>query len=635
MRDVSVLRLSATLFALTPSGLSAQGRDTVTLEPVVVTATRVPAPAAAVPAAVTVLTGDALRASGIRTVADALRLVPGAAVMQVGSFGSQTSLFLRGGESDYVKVLVDGVPQNQPGGAFDFANLTTEAVERIEIVRGPVSVLYGSDAMTGVIQVFTRTGQGGRGGSAPRGRIGFAGGRYGSETGTADVSGSTGVWAYGLAVSRLTTDGVYRFNNQYRNGTASARVRFAPDTRTEASVSARYSDGVFHFPTGGGGVRELVDSNQYSTERGPSLGLDAGRQLSSRVSVRMNLGWHQEEDRYDDDPDGPTDTRLPYHSKDVVQRLVAGTRADVHVSPEALVTLGTDYERQSQFGSTLDTTRHNAAAYAQLLVGADQALSTTLGVRVDDNQQFGAHATGRAGVVWRIAPHTRARVAAGTGFKEPTFYENFATGFATGNPDLKPEQSTSGEIGVEQGLAGDRITLRATYFHQRFKDLIQYSATPVGPNSANFVNVADAAAQGVEVGVQAALGAGRSLDASYTYLESRDLATNERLQRRPSHAGSLRLGSTFAARGSASLSAMFTGDRADFDYSTYPSPPVTLPPHTRVDAAATYALIRGPAPGLAVNARIENLLDARYEDVKNFPAARRTLWLGAELRFGP
>src|SRR6266508_2423354 len=192
MRDVSVLRLSATLFALTPPVLSAQGRDTVTLEPVVVTATRVPAPATAVPAAVTVLTGDALRASGIRTVADALRLVPGAAVMQAGSFGSQTSLFLRGGESDYVKVLVDGVPQNQPGGAFDFANLTTEAVDRAEIVRGRVRVLYGSDAMTGVIQVFTRTGQGGRG---PRGRSGFAGGRDGSGTGTADVSGRAGGWA--------------------------------------------------------------------------------------------------------------------------------------------------------------------------------------------------------------------------------------------------------------------------------------------------------------------------------------------------------------------------------------------------------------------------------------------------------
>src|SRR5881628_2604501 len=160
MPHVSVLCLSATLSVLRPSSLSAQGQDTITLKPVVVTATRVPAPRDAVPAAVTVLTGDALRARGIRTVADALRLVPGAAVMQTGSFGGQTSLFLRGGESDYVKVLVDGVPQNTPGGAYDFANLTTDNVERIEVVRGPASVLYGSDAMTGVVQIFTRDGRG-------------------------------------------------------------------------------------------------------------------------------------------------------------------------------------------------------------------------------------------------------------------------------------------------------------------------------------------------------------------------------------------------------------------------------------------------------------------------------------------
>ncbi|HEV8304786.1 MAG TPA: TonB-dependent receptor [Gemmatimonadales bacterium] len=605
-------------------------QDTVVLQPVVVTATRFAVPVDMATSAVTVISGADLRAQGIRSVADALRLVPGVAVMQTSSFGSQTSLFVRGGESDYVKVLVDGVPQNQPGGWFDFANLTTDAVDRVEIVRGPVSVLYGSDAVTGVIQIFTRTGQG-----APRGRIGFARGTYGSEWGTADLSGGTRGVSYGLALSRFTTDGIYAFNSRYRNGTASVGVRLTPDARTDANLSARYSDGVFHFPTGGGG--ELVDSNQFTAERGPSLALDAGRRLSSRVSLRMNLGWHQDQSRYIDDPDGPTDPGPPYHSKDVVRRFVGGARVELRATPDALVTLGTDYERQSQSGSTLDTTRHNTAAYAQLLAGADRPFSGIVGVRVDHNQQFGAHATGRAGVVWRIAAHTHARATAGTGFKEPTFYENFAAGFARGNPELKPERSTSWEVGVAQVLAGDQVTMRATYFHQRFNDLIQYSAAPVGPDSVNYVNVADAAARGVELGVQALLGTALSLDASYTYLDSRDLATHERLQRRPTHTGSLRLGSTFWTRGSASLAVVFTGDRDDLDYSTFPSPRVTLPPHARVDLAGTYALIRGHGvtPGLGLRARIENLLDARYEDIKNFPTPRRTLSLGAELRAGP
>ncbi|HYS21967.1 MAG TPA: TonB-dependent receptor plug domain-containing protein, partial [Gemmatimonadales bacterium] len=156
--DLLPRRFSATLFAIAvPVGLAAQGRiDTVTVTPIVVTATRLPTPAEAVAPTVTVLQGDALRAQGLVSIADALRAVPGAAVVAAGPFGAQTSLFLRGGESDYVKVLLDGVPVNQPGGAFDWANLTLDNVDRIEVLRGPASVLYGSDAVTGVVQIFTR-----------------------------------------------------------------------------------------------------------------------------------------------------------------------------------------------------------------------------------------------------------------------------------------------------------------------------------------------------------------------------------------------------------------------------------------------------------------------------------------------
>src|SRR6476661_860337 len=166
MRHTLLLRVSLLASLATSGGLAAQAPDTVMLNPVVVTATRFPRSAAGVPAAVTVLRGVDLRAQGIHTVFEALRDVPGAAVVQTGSFGGQTSLFLRGGQSNYVKVLVDGVPVNQPGGSFDFANLTTDNVERIEVVRGPGSVLYGSDAIAGVVQIVTREGRGPPGASA-------------------------------------------------------------------------------------------------------------------------------------------------------------------------------------------------------------------------------------------------------------------------------------------------------------------------------------------------------------------------------------------------------------------------------------------------------------------------------------
>jgi len=260
--DAFARRICLTLSVLATPLAAQQPDSAFHLKPVVVTATLVPAAPDAVPAAVTVISGDALRARGVRTVADALRFVPGASVVESGSFGSQTSLFLRGGESDYVKVLIDGVPQNLPGGSFDFANLTTADIDRIEIVRGPVSVLYGSDAVTGVIQIFTRAGRG-----TPRGQVGFGGGTYAAQWAGGDVGGGTGPWSYGVSLSRFTSDGLYAFNNEYRNGTASARLRFAPDARTDASLSARYADGVYHFPTDGGG--QPVDSNQSTTARGP------------------------------------------------------------------------------------------------------------------------------------------------------------------------------------------------------------------------------------------------------------------------------------------------------------------------------------------------------------------------------
>src|SRR5213593_2139188 len=226
------------LASLVPAVLGAQRPgDTVQLEPVVVTATRLPTRAGAVPEAVTVLSGAELRAAGITTVFEALREVPGAAVVQTGSFGGQTSLFLRGGQSNYVKVLVDGVPVNQPGGSYDFANLTTDNVDRIEVLRGPASVLYGSDAVTGVVQIFTRRGVG-----RARATAGVRGGTYGRLAWDAAASGGSDAASYALSVSRFSSDGTYAFNNRYHNTVFSGLARVATDDRTDATLTVRYCD---------------------------------------------------------------------------------------------------------------------------------------------------------------------------------------------------------------------------------------------------------------------------------------------------------------------------------------------------------------------------------------------------------
>jgi len=627
------LALRALLVVAWPVSLAGQTpTDTVELNPVVVTATRIPTPARDLPVAVTVISGVQLRERGIRTVADAVRTVPGADVVTTNAYGSQTSLFLRGGESDYVKVLIDGVPQNAPGGAYDFANLTTDNVERIEVVRGPASVLYGSDAVTGVVQIFTRDGRG-----PARGTVAWSGGTYGSSALDATLAAGGERAGYSFGVSRFASDGLYPFNNQYRNEVVSGRVRLRPDERTDAAVSLRYGDALYHFPTDGSG--DTVSHNQHQLDRGPSVGLDLGHVFSSRTEGRLTAGWHRDNLQYAIAKNGPADsTTFPYSSSDWITRTGVDARLNVRPLASAIVTVGGALEREAMSGTTLDSarSRNDGAAYLQVVTAPERAVSVAVGARLEDNQRFGTYVTHRTGVAVRIVQGVRAIASLGTGFKEPSFYETFATGFVRGNPDLAPEHSLNWEAGLEYTGRRRTLTLRATYFHQRFRDLIQYSGAPLGRDSVNYSNVADAAAQGVELGVQGALGGGVSLDAGYTYLDSRDFATSLRLQRRPAHTASLGLGYGLGARGATSLVAVFTGDRDDYDYSTFPAPRVTLPPHTRVDMSGAYELIRshGTLPAVGLTARIENLLGARYEDVKNFAARGRTLLVGGRLDWG-
>jgi vitamin B12 transporter len=631
-----------------PVALAAQEpRDTVELAPVVVTATRFPTPAADLPVAVTVLDGAVLRAQGIRTVAEALRSVPGAHVAAAGPYGGQTSLFLRGGNSDYVKVLIDGVPQNAPGGAYDFANLTTDDVERIEIVRGPVSVLYGSDAVTGVVQIFTRGG-GGRGGgggpSALHAAVSAAGGTYGTGILAAAAAAGGARGGYALNVTHFTSDGVYPVNNDYRNDVVSARVHWRPDARTDAAVALRYGDALYHFPTDASG--DPVSNNQHQRDRGPSLGLEVGRTFSDRVEGRLSATWRRENYQYAIAPNGPTDsTTFPFRSSDWVARAGADARANVRVRPGAVVTAGAALERESMRGTTLDTSRARlgGAVYAQgVLTG--RPLDATLGARLDDNERFGRYATYRAGAAWRLARGARAVASFGTGFKEPSFYQNFATGFVRGNPNLRPEHTFSWEAGLEWTGLDRRLGLGARYFDQRFRDLIDYNGADT---VTNYFNVPGADARGVELTGDVAPAAGLHLTLAYTVLRTRVTAggadtgatalyrPGQPLLRRPQQAGWLTVAYRPLARAGVTVAVAYTGDRADVDYRTFRR--VTLPAYTRVDVAADVAA-RAPRdgmPGLTLRARIENLFDRAYEEIKNFPARRRTLLFGGEVRFGP
>ncbi len=617
--------------SLLPSVATAQrtARDTVRAPIIVVTATRSPLPAERVPSAVTVIRGEQLRREGITTVADALRQVPGLVVVQSGSYGGLTSVFIRGGESKYAKVLVDGVPVNEAGGAFDFASLTTDNLDRIEIVRGPASVLYGSDAMAGVIQLFTRTG-----GGPPVAEFSARGGGYGSYDADASMRGGDLPLDYSFGLARHATDGIHAFNSESRStiGSASLGTRAA---RYDSRLSVRYTDGAFHFPTNGSG--QVVDSNSARKEGRVSVGLDAGYRLAPRAELRFSLASLDVHALSENQPDSPGDKGGYYFSTgDRSRRRSGDLRVDLALPASTLLTLGAQVEREwqesmtaSNFGNNAFTARRRSSgAYTQLLLAPDDRYTVTLGGRLEHNEQFGEFFTYRSAGSVQVRPGTRVRASVGTAFREPTFLENFGGAFVIGNPALAPEHAVSVDAGIEQSI-GAWATLGATYFHNSFRNLIDYKYSPTEPN---YFNLARTRTAGAEVEGRVTLPAGFHADAALTYLATRVVdpgtskavtalfAPGARLLRRPMHVLDVGVGHR-SARAGLDVRAHRVGTREDNYFAPdFSVSHVTLRPYTRVDLSADAGVAQSLAGRGAVRLtlRAENLFDARYTDVAGF-----------------
>jgi vitamin B12 transporter len=625
--------------------------DPFLLDGLLVTASPTLRSADAVGRYATVIHGEELRARGVSELADALRTIPGLSVVRGGSFGATTSVFLRGGESDHVQVLVDGVQVNQPGGAFDFSGLTLDQVERIEVIRGPASSLHGSDAVAGVIHVITRTGRG-----TTSGWLQARAGSYGRRELAASVSGgaSTSGWAFSL--SRLRSDGILPFNNAADNTVLSGTVRMAPDALTRASVSVRLGDRTYGFPTDGSG--QVTDRNAFTFGDEATVSISAARWLGSVVEVRGLVGVHRTDGGTDDQKDGAADTLgfYGFTSLDHMQRATADMRVNAHLG-EHVGTVGGELEEQkqrsfsesvSEWGETSGRSEHerwNRALYAHVS-GDLGAFAYAVGSRIEDNERFGRFGTWSAEASWRLRSDTRLRASAGRSVKEPTFFENYAQGFVEGNPDLDPERAWAWDAGIEQELFGGRVIVRATYFHQTLQDLIQYAAVPPAPGAPNYFNVGGARSRGTEVAGEVRLGSVRFgldwgwldtevLDGGFEGGDGEAFVEGSRLLRRPAYTAHVHAAYD-AGWGGGWLDITTVGRRDDRDFSSFPAERITLPHYTTVDVGLDLPLLEdtGGRPGVTLTIRGENLLDARYEEVVGFPAPGRGLYLGALLGFG-
>jgi vitamin B12 transporter len=630
--------------------------EPVELGQIVVTATKTEVPLKNVAASVTVITKEEIEARQATEIPSLLREVPGLNVTQQGSRGSTTTVFPRGGNSNFNLVLIDGVKVNDAGGFFDFGDLSTDNIERIEIIRGPQSALYGADAMGSVIQIFTKRGTG-----APRIEASFAGGNLNTFEEKVNLSGAAGQVGYSLAVGRTDTDGSLPINNAFRETTVSGRLDYQVEKALDLNFTVRYTDSEFQFPTGVAGDRfEPLDPNQSSDRQRLVLSGKASHSLTPWWQQTFQIGWYQQDFAFDDRFDPCCDFST-LQSRNEEQRFSLdyfwNLAAPTVLGISNLVTAGFAYEWQGfdqrtvitdtdfPFSSSNSDSRDNKAFYLQNQLEWQKRFFLTAGFRVDDNSTFGTEVTPRVSVAYVIpVTETKIRGSYGEGIKEPTFIDIFGDGseFSRGNVNLKPERSRSWEIGLDQSVLKGFADLSATYFHQRFEDLITAVFVPDPPSGFfRAENLRSASAEGVEVAARMRPGFGLTVSGTYTFLETKVLddggvesvavQEGKPLIRRPKHSGSLIIDHVWN-RLHSNLTATFVGDRPDafFDPVTFQSQRVTAKGYATVDVAASYRLLkdRYHLRELTAFGKILNLFDEKYEQIFGFSAPGITFLLG-------
>jgi len=571
---------------------------------VVVSAAAEPEPAVSLGAAATVIDAREIAASQATTVLDLLRTVPGLDVVQSGGPGTVASLFLRGTSSTQTLVLVDGVVLNSPYfGGTDLSALSLANVERVEVVRGPFSALYGSEAIGGVVRIFTRRASGDEDIS---GRATVGAGNRSTKEAFAEVALGSGPVTASAGFRRTLTDGDLP-NEFFAATNVSGTVSAALSDVLRVGLVMRRDEGRTGIPSSGGIPTPLRATTSETTTFEAPVSLA----LSAKSSVEASFRWVKDNPTYSDPDAGFSSSSTD--ARRAGARVAFTTAVGAH-----RLTAGADWERtlvsnESNFGVALDdASTRTFAFFAEDRI----ALAVTAGVRWDDHSAFGSAVSPRLMAAWRVTPSLKLRAAAGTAFRAPSTGELYYP--YSGNPALRPEKSNGYEVGVEKMLAKG-VVLEVSGFWNDIRDLIDYDATSTFMNQ----NIGSARTRGVEVTLRTPVGARSIVRASYTYLDAKDLDASEFLVRRPRHRASATYATTFVSGGAFSLTGMWVGARPDRDAADF----------TKLVEDASPGAGNPLAFSLAPFVRMTNLLGRDYVEASGFPAPGRRFLAGLAAAF--
>lgn len=607
---------------------------------IVVTATRLETPEKKVGCSLTVITGEELARTHKTFLIEALEAALGLTTLRNGGPGATSSVSIRGANSEHTLVLLDGLEINDPinpARSYDLTHMSLGQVERIEILRGPQGLLYGSDALGGVVNIITRKGAG-----KPRLTMASSADTLRSLSADIGLAGAGRKADYSLGLFHERTAGISAASSDYagnfekdgyRNLSLAARFGFSPRPTTSLTLTVRaVKDRTELDNYGGPGGDDPNNLQDYGSllVRGQYRGLSERGRWERRVSVSW-LGTRR-------DYTNPVDEAHPQDREEGSYRsdmFKLDWQNDFFLHPANTLTAGleieeekgrSDYASESAWGafeSPFPSVRAGSAGvYLLDRWEVRERFFITAGVRADRHGQAGSAVTYRVAPAYLIvATGTKFKATLGTGFKSPSLYQLYAPATSwgpIGNAGLRPERSTGWDAGIEQNLLAGRVVLGLTWFDNAFRDLIDYDSM------AGYVNIGRARTKGLEASAKAEPGGGVRLGASYTRLSARDEDAGTELLRRPRGKFCADVGARLAGRFDLTVTGLYVGRRLDRDFSAYPYQTVALPGYVLVGAVLTAAV----NSRLEVFARLDNVLNARYEQVWGYGAPGLSLRTG-------
>ncbi len=612
LRIKTVLLLPAAALAAAPGAAQEKASTGDDLEEIVVEGLRLPTPAAETGTSLSVITADDIEIRGYAFALDAIAAAPGVTVNQNGAFGGLATVRIRGASSDQTLVLLDGVPISDPtavGGGFDFSILDAANIERIEILRGPQSTLWGSDAIGGVVNIISARPKKGLGA-----RLFAEGGSFATFRGGAAASGGGEIGDFRLSVSGVRTDGISKADEAdgntetdgYDNLTFSGRggLNLPHDLRLEAVL--RHTDGQTEIDGFPPPDFTLADSGDVSGTEQFNGALTLRAPLFDGRFKNMLMAGYTDIER--------TGEFSGFAQMDEGDRLILRYQGAAELGDRARVALGAEREENEANGD--ETSINGFFALAE--VKPAPRLTLSAGVRHDDHSRFGGETTARFAGAFAATDFLTLRGSWGEGFKAPTIFQLTQTfGALPANGDLEPETSAAFDIGIDLADPGGRARLGVTYFDRNTENLIIFAPT------FRYENLDATTANGVETTFNLALTDAVSLDVAHAFIDAEDRATGERQIRVPRHSGDVALTYRDAGPFSGSAVLRYNGAESEGPFGE------DVDSWIRLDLAAQYAF----SETIEIYGRIENVFDEQYQQISGFGAPGVSAYGGVRLSF--